>query len=502
MLGRAYDPIALPDELLSIKQEAEETTKQMIKIDAEALEAAPIDRQADSDQEINQRASFALYVARYADEIPDTHRVEVIERLKAILEHRASHMDQRLHGRDGVWAFRALRVLAADSLSEISRDWLLREDESLREYIESQWGPGYPPAWWDYAIKQETLAWLAKSPDVNDRDFLLGLIELSSKEISHKGLSQSGIAYALMRNLDQMRLEELQAILELEQPGINKPLAIRWLYQQESFPESLHSTMSREFVWVEELQSVQAGDRPLPDRPETVLQPFVGHESRFETYQAEENPNQITINLDEDELEDNSGIKTMVLELVEGEIDGHPTSFYIGKSEVMRGQYTAVMGDKALRRGLLWQSTEQHPAEDVNWYEAMAFCEKLSGHLGYVVTLPTEAQWDLAYQDRAEKVIIHTTEDHFIRRTHVSGALESNEPGLWEMDGSVWEWCRDTPVLDSALPIEVSHYQRILKGGAWSTTSDNEPDRMLFVGDCTYYPYFGFRIIIPIHQDE
>jgi formylglycine-generating enzyme required for sulfatase activity len=36
------------------------------------------------------------------------------------------------------------------------------------------------------------------------------------------------------------------------------------------------------------------------------------------------------------------------------------------------------------------------PVVGISWYETMAFCAWLSDHLGYLITLPNEDQWEAA----------------------------------------------------------------------------------------------------------
>ena len=95
--------------------------------------------------------------------------------------------------------------------------------------------------------------------------------------------------------------------------------------------------------------------------------------------------------------------------------------------------------------------TSKFPVESVTWNEAAKFCKKTDVN---EMALPTEAQWEYACRAGTE------TKYHFgdeitsknananIKRELKCGpsnvaSYAANRFGLYDMHGSVWEWCQD-----------------------------------------------------------
>jgi len=153
-------------------------------------------------------------------------------------------------------------------------------------------------------------------------------------------------------------------------------------------------------------------------------------------------------------------------------------SFRLGTAPVTQAQYEAVMGNNPSDfKG------RDRPVERVSWYDAMAFCKKLSDQTGQKFTLPTEAQWE--YACRAGSLgsfcfgenelgdyawYFRNSDDE----THPVGQKKPNAWGLYDMHGNVREWCLDhwhnnyngAPE-DGSAWFRPERSDRITRGGSW-----------------------------------
>ena len=112
-------------------------------------------------------------------------------------------------------------------------------------------------------------------------------------------------------------------------------------------------------------------------------------------------------------------------------------SFYLGKDEVTRAQWRAVMGnDPSSKTGRFIRTCggdDTCPVETVSWHDVQEFIRRLNAQEGVTTyRLPTEAEWE--YAARAG-----TQESHV---PHGSSP-NSNRWGLYHMASRVWEWVAD-----------------------------------------------------------
>ncbi len=156
------------------------------------------------------------------------------------------------------------------------------------------------------------------------------------------------------------------------------------------------------------------------------------------------------------------------------------SSFSIGKYEVTQEEWEAVMGSNPSNfKGA------KRPVERVSWNDCQEFIRKLNQMTGKRFRLPTEAEWEYAARggNRSQgykyaggnsigSVAWYT--DNSNNKTHPVGQKQSNELGLYDMAGNVWEWCQDW--YDSSYygkspstnPVNnTSASRRVLRGGSW-----------------------------------
>ena len=217
----------------------------------------------------------------------------------------------------------------------------------------------------------------------------------------------------------------------------------------------------------------------------------------------------------------------------DGESDEKPVhkvtvnSFYIGKYEVTQAQYQEIMGNNPSDfRG------DNLPVEQVRWYDAVSFCNRLSKREGlepcYTINdtdvtcdftkngyrLPTEAEWEYAarggnqsqgykYSGSNNPDAVAWYYDNSENQTHDVGSKQPNELGIYDMSGNVWEWCWDWYALDY---YENSPYDnpkgpniglpRVRRGGCWANIARHvRMANRSYVIPSSSSNYLGFRLL-------
>ena len=148
-----------------------------------------------------------------------------------------------------------------------------------------------------------------------------------------------------------------------------------------------------------------------------------------------------------------------------------------------------------------------HPREAVSWYQAIAFCSWLGDKLGYEVGLPHEDEWEVAarYPDGRSfpwgndfnAANANISVEGEIGQTSTVGIYPQGKNevlGLEEMNGNVWEWCRNKYNNSQDDQVDASAVRRAIRGGSWygpqlgtrSRSSLRPSDRS---------SYCGFRVV-------
>lgn len=197
----------------------------------------------------------------------------------------------------------------------------------------------------------------------------------------------------------------------------------------------------------------------------------------------------------------------------------HVPDFNMCKYPVTQKLYEWVMNENPSRfKG------KRRPVENVTWYDAQEFIKALNAKTGNTDSnryrLPTEAEWEYAarggryskqcayaYSGSDKLSQVGWYKDNSGNKTKEVGLLLSNELGLYDMSGNVWEWCEDRysdkyydqckklGVIDNPKGPDKGTYRVIRGAGYFNEAVDcrsslrnwNQPDHR--------YANIGFRLV-------
>jgi formylglycine-generating enzyme required for sulfatase activity len=148
--------------------------------------------------------------------------------------------------------------------------------------------------------------------------------------------------------------------------------------------------------------------------------------------------------------------------------------FFLARTEVPSGVYERVM-----RKQLAQSGSRLLPATQVSWSDADDFARAVR------LRLPSEAEWEYACRAGTTTPYWSGDQDGTLTKAGWTKANSgsaahavaeigmSNEFGLFDMHGNVWEWCEDTwhenyrkAPTDGSAWVDSTSQERIVRGGS------------------------------------
>lgn len=162
--------------------------------------------------------------------------------------------------------------------------------------------------------------------------------------------------------------------------------------------------------------------------------------------------------------------------------------FYLGKTEVTQKQWREIMRTTPWSSLSGVQEDDESPAVYVAWSDVHAFIGKLNQKDKAKYRLPTEPEWEYACRAGSDKAYCFGEElnernkyawfdlaTQNSRNEHAQkvGLKLSNQFGLFDMHGNVWELCEDTYLKDYIVSendqnITDNDKYVVIRGGSWT----------------------------------
>jgi formylglycine-generating enzyme required for sulfatase activity len=211
------------------------------------------------------------------------------------------------------------------------------------------------------------------------------------------------------------------------------------------------------------------------------------------------------------------------------------SQFFMSKYPVTQAQWRFVAElpqvDRELESDPSRFKGDKRPVEQVSWYDAAEFCERLSIYTGRAYRLPTEAEWEYACRAgtttpfyfgetiTTDLANYRGTDNEELKwsgsygqgpkgeyreeTTPVDQFEGANAFGLGDMHGNVLEWCQDrwhdnyqgVPTDGSAWLTDDENTSRVYRGGSWFSPPRNcRSAYRLYYGPDSRNDVIGFRV--------
>ena len=191
--------------------------------------------------------------------------------------------------------------------------------------------------------------------------------------------------------------------------------------------------------------------------------------------------------------------------------------FYMARYLVTFKHFQAFIADGGYENDVWWEGLakretkagdqafkfDNHPRENVSWYDAVAFCRWMTAKTkdkpallpaglsggGWQISLPTEWQWEKAARGADEREypwgngyksgyanvdeVERGVGPYYLRQTTAVGMYPqgASPDGVLDMSGNVWEWCLNEYSDPENINL-AGNASRVLRGGWWSHTYD------------------------------
>jgi len=182
-------------------------------------------------------------------------------------------------------------------------------------------------------------------------------------------------------------------------------------------------------------------------------------------------------------------------------------AFFMAKYPITQAQWRRITSLPKIKRNLEPDPSnfkgDNHPVEQISWYDAVEFCDRLSKYTRVEYRLPSEAEWEYACRAgtttpfyfgetitgelanyNASAVFAEESEGEYRQITTEVGQFKPNSFGLYDMHGNLWEWCLDSwhdnyeeAPFDNSPGLKKlnanDNHSQVLRGGSWNNNPEN-----------------------------